>query len=264
MLHLHCLQEKIWYTTRMNKNLKELWESFLSAIYPNLRCVFCGKEALYADEGVCEKCLQTLPFITGEVCQKCGMPIAHHGTLCLECKHKTYAFDYARALALFSEQTVKPIYDLKYNHAAFVAEKLGALMASYYTQFYQVRPLVIPVPLFPDRQKERGYNQSELLAKAFCKHTGFTMDTRVVERVKDTPTQTHLNKEERAENLAEAFRVVNGAAITGKDILLIDDVFTTGATTNALSAEIKKYKPKSIGVLTFLKVPLADKDQILQ
>lgn len=256
----------VCYNISMKQIWKELWNDVLSAVYPNLRCVFCGAEALYSDEGICETCLHTLPFITGEVCAKCGMPIAHHGEVCLECKHKTYSFDYARAVALFTEQTAKPIYDLKYKHCAFVAEKLGALMATYYEKFLEgsVQPLVIPVPLFAEREKERGYNQSELLAKAFCKVLGLEMRTDIVERVKDTPTQTHLNKKERAKNLEKAFRVTNANVVKGRDIFIIDDVFTTGATTNALAQQMRKCKPKSIGVFTFLKVPLGNKEQILQ
>ena len=113
--------------------------------------------------------------------------------------------------------------------------------------------LVIPVPLFTSRQKKRGYNQSELLARAFCQKTGFALDAKSLVRVRDTGSQTKLGRQERVSNMNGAFAVKKPAAVKGKTVLLIDDVATTGSTLEACAQALRSAGAKRVLAYTFAR-----------
>ena len=112
------------------------------------------------------------------------------------------------------------------------------------------------VPMFPSKQKKRGYNQAELLAKELCKIIEINLDNKNLARIKDTSTQTELSFSERQKNLENAFKVENKQAFKGKVVLLVDDVLTTGATANNCAKELKRVGAKEVYVLTFATTEL--------
>ena len=113
--------------------------------------------------------------------------------------------------------------------------------------------MVVPVPLFPKRNRTRGYNQSELLAKNFAPRVGLTADTKSLVRIKNTVSQTTLGRMGRLANMKGAFSCKNPAAVKGKTVLLIDDVATTGATLEGCAAALKAAGAKKVMAYTFAR-----------
>ena len=147
------------------------------------------------------------------------------------------------------------MHALKYQGADYVASYMGDVMAHRFGMLPELTGvnLVIPVPLFPARLKKRGYNQSKLLARAFCQKTGLTLDTQSLVRVRDTGSQTKLGRPERVKNMSGAFAVKNPAAVKGKTVLLIDDVATTGSTLEACAQALRMAGAKRVLAFTFAR-----------
>ena len=121
-----------------------------------------------------------------------------------------------------------------------------------YVQF-EIYDIIIPVPISKKRNKERGYNQSLLIAREIAKNENVKLRNNVILKVKNNNTQSKLNKEERAENVKNVYKITNNKEIIDKNILLIDDIFTTGATLNECSKMLKQASAKKVDVLTIAK-----------
>ncbi len=136
-----------------------------------------------------------------------------------------------------------------------MAPYMGALMAQRFSMLPELSAaqVVIPVPLFKKRQQQRGYNQSELLARAFCKQTGLALDDTSLVRVRNTGSQTKLGRQARAENMSGAFCVTDPAAVKGKTVLLLDDVATTGSTLEACAVSLRRAGAKRVLAYTFAR-----------
>jgi competence protein ComFC len=124
------------------------------------------------------------------------------------------------------------VHSLKYRNKRSLAKRLGKIMAEA-VAMPSLPEAIIPVPLHPARKRERGYNQSELLAREVGSHLGLPVMNRALKRIKNTPSQTGLRREKRLENVKGAFRVRETDAVKGRTVLLVDDVTTTGATLEA-------------------------------
>ena len=168
----------------------------------------------------------------------------------MKCKnHVDRGFDRARACLLYRDNVRKAVKDLKYNGKKYFAEYLSKfLLDKYYAENLNC-DLIIPVPITEKRIKERGFNQSELLCKSFI-DAGLKVDTTSVIKHKNTENQVNLNYKERQENIVDAFKVVDKMAVKDKTILLIDDVYTTGATTGEIARVLKNAGAFKVFVLT--------------
>lgn len=181
----------------------------------------------------CDHCAQAVVAIAQAVCKRCGRAqVKSANTLCSLCeKDATPVLTMARAAAFHSEPLRAIIHQFKYGNRPELAEPLGryllvAFAAPEWRRFSI--DVVAPVPMFEARQKERGYNQAELLARTFCYHTGLPLAPALLKRIRFTQAQVELNASERQLNVEKAF--VADPTVKGKSILLIDDVYTTGAT----------------------------------
>ena len=136
-----------------------------------------------------------------------------------------------------------------------MARYMGEQMAAHYKNYPELAEaeMVVPVPLFPKRNRTRGYNQSELLAKNFAPRVGLTADTKSLVRIKNTVSQTTLGRMGRLANMKGAFACKNPAAVKGKTVLLIDDVATTGATLEGCAAALKAAGAKKVMAYTFAR-----------
>ena len=230
----------------------------------NMKCIFCNKEIFRDSErGLCEDCKHNLPFTGIKTCEKCGQTIHDMGRLCLSCK-KSANKPYIKAFApfQFDGKVIEVIHKLKYHNAKWLAEYLGRfILEEFYRQDIKI-DVVVPIPLSEKRYKERGYNQAEIICCKFLE-SGFTVDNKNFIRTKHTNSQTNLTKVKRKENLKDAFTVVDKSAFKDKTILLVDDVFTTGATMEEASKVLLKAKAKGIYCLTIANVasPLQKKKQ---
>jgi ComF family protein len=184
---------------------------------------------------VCEGCWSKVQVITGSHCAACGSPSDESVSACPNCENRTLHFDSARILSPFDETIQGLIHQLKYRGKRSIGHRLGGMLGALIASDGGSGDLdmIVPVPLHPSREKERGYNQSALVASAMEARLGVRVRTDQMVRTRRTATQTQLNAAERAKNVAGAFEVKSPESVRGQEILLVDDVLTTGATVNA-------------------------------
>lgn len=245
--------------------LRELWDAALELVFPPRRaCPICGGRSPGA--GVCAGCLGLLAGYSGErVCSVCGCFTGRGGygadlargagagaVFCVDCRHGR-PFELARSVGPYEGPLREAVHRLKYRGARWQARPMAGLMAEVFRcepAFARCRGLV-PVPLHPARERRRGFNQAVLLAGALGEITGVSVLERVVSRIRETPPQTSLPRHERLKNLERAFAVTAPELVTGKNITIIDDVFTTGSTVSKLSQLLRQAGAAGITVLTF-------------
>jgi len=164
-------------------------------------------------------------------------------------------FDYARACYEYNETSRKIVMDLKYRSKKFLVPFMATEMLLKLEDFGAMPDIIIPVPISSKRQKDRGFNQSELIAEEMASITSgkLEVNNKIIEKIKDSVPQASLSGAERLKNLDGAFKLIDRKSLRGKNILIVDDVFTTGSTVNEVAKEIRKLHPASINVLTFAK-----------
>lgn len=195
----------------------------LHIIFPNT-CMFCRKPIEY-NKILCEKCEKNIPFTSSEVCLVCQKS---------ECICENH-FSYIIAPFFYGMGSDNAIRDLKFNGNRLNARKLSLFMSEYINKNGEKIDIIIPIPLYYKDYYKRGYNQSELLAKHISKRLCVQTSNKILFKTKKTEKQHDLNMKERQTNLNNAFNVKNKNLIKDKVVLLIDDVFTTGATMNCCS-----------------------------
>jgi ComF family protein len=219
--------------------------ALLELVWPP-RCAACGE--LPREEPFCDTCADAvLPIPPG--CARCGQPGPE--ALCGACRAAPPAFDAVLAGALFGGPLADAIYAFKYRDRPALARSLGAWLAAR----APVAPgaVVVSVPLARGRRLERGYDQAALLADALARAAGASGRRLrgVLRRVREAPPQVGRTREERARNVADAFEA--GAAVAGKDVVLVDDVVTTGATADAAAAALRRAGARSIVVVALAR-----------
>lgn len=182
---------------------------------------------------LCDQCAQSVEKINQAICLRCGRTqVTEANTLCSLClADKQPVLTMVRAAAFHTEPLRAIIHNFKYGSRPELAQPLGRyLLATFAAAEWQRVAIdcVAPVPMFAARQKERGYNQAELLAASFCRTVRLPLATNLLRRIRFTQAQVGLSAKERKDNVKEAFEA--SPAMKGKNILLIDDVYTTGAT----------------------------------
>jgi ComF family protein len=178
-------------------------------------------------------------------CPQCGDPAPAIEGLCGKCRRGEHAFDLARSAFLFNDTLREIIHHLKYADRVSLAKPLGDALRECLQGFKG--ELIIPVPLHPRRARERGFNQAELIARRL----GRPMNTRLLRRRKNTPSQTGLSRGERQRNLAGAFELRSKPPRT---VILVDDVYTTGSTMHEIARTLKRAGTECVEVLTVARV----------
>jgi ComF family protein len=237
--------------------LGELWRTAGDLVFPPV-CVHCGGVV----EGgglrhLCVPCAALLIRVQPPYCHVCGHPFdgeAHGERRCPHCLELEPAFRTGRTCVLLKGPGRSLVHALKYHRGVYVLEDIAALVRTIpgMSDFLRGARLV-PVPLHPRKERERGYNQSRLLAQCFAAIGGAgTVVVEALRRVVDTPTQTALDRRTRQANLKNAFALRSRTVITPIDrYLLIDDVFTTGSTLNACAAVLRRAGCLNLDVVTF-------------
>lgn len=227
-------------------------EKLLWPLYADeFACLNCGDEIVENNHNhLCDKCFGNLHYIKN-ACQVCGDEVGEFDKICESCKKKKPYFTRVYAPFVYETDARHMVHLLKYNGGRYIVKSMGMFMVEKLKSAKINVDFIIPIPLAKSRLKTRGYNQSELLANFVGKEMNIPVLTDVVERVKNTHTQTDFDASERAENMKNAFRALNYSVFKGKNVLLIDDIITTGATMSELAKVIKPHKPKNIYGLTF-------------
>jgi ComF family protein len=240
------------YKTTVN----ELLETLLDFVYPrNIYCILCG-EAIEKTEAysLCATCREEVKFITSRFCDKCGKPLEsmYLPQKCPDCIQNTHYFTKGFACVEYDDKIKKLIYDLKYYKKRYVAYHMAEMMTERFMKLGWDKPdVIIPIPLHPRKERERGFNQSALVARYVGAFIKVPVEYRAVLRTKETETQNKLNKEERKENLKNAFKVIENQKFTNKKVLILDDIYTTGSTIDTCAKELRKAKVKEINFMTF-------------
>lgn len=221
--------------------------TLLDLVFPR-RCLGCGS----GEDFLCAKCRASLPRIVPPICRRCGAPL-RTGELCARCQEATLDLDGIRSVFRFEGLAREAVHSLKYRHFKALAGPLGDLLADYLVANPLPAEVIMPVPLHPGRLRERGYNQSALVAKELSKRTGITFTEGALLKTKYTPPQARsADATERRHNVRGAF-VYKGASLSGKRVLLVDDVCTTGATLEACAAPLKTQGAASVWALTLAR-----------
>ena len=204
-----------------------------------LRCAVCQREG----RCLCEGCEGALARLEKPYCSRCAEP----GTapMCERCAATPPAVDGIRAPYLFDGVVREMVYDLKYRNLRASAPELGQLLAGYHQTNPNYADVMVPVPLHKRAERERGYNQSKLLARELGKLTGTPMKSDIVRRTKNTPPQVSMKSyEERRENIERAFECVGDVA--GQSLLVVVDVVTTGSTMSSCASALKAAGARSV------------------
>jgi ComF family protein len=207
------------------------WHEVLDALYPP-RCAACAQ---VGHKGWCEDCLSCVALIAPPVCAKCGTPVDPE-RFCPSCPVHPLLPEAVRAAAHYEGAVKDAIHRLKYAAKPAVAAVLAQVLIQTWHgalgEPLHAAEAVIPIPIHQDRERERGFNQSVLLARHFCQAAGLPLWDDVLVRAVYHQPQVGLNAAQRVQNVKDAFRVVRSEEIAGKSVLLMDDVWTTGSTLN--------------------------------
>lgn len=223
---------------------------------PKWRCNGCGKEN-FDGNFFCADCEKSLPYNNKTVCEHCGRAVKVPSEYCLTCKGVLISVDKARAVFKYEEPISGLIKKAKYANCRYIldyfAEKLSFL---YFANYYRAE-IVCCVPMSEERLHERKYNQSEILALKVSEKIGVPFSGCIV-KTKETERQAKLTRAERLKNLTDSFKVSDKKAVRGKNVLLVDDVSTTGATAEAVAQKLKKAGALRVYLITVANVPSKD------
>ena len=221
----------------------ELFEAVASLLYPPV-CTLCSSKTR-AGEYLCKRCEAKTMRIVAPFCQQCSEPFEGAiATLftCANCAHRTIYFDAAVAAYRGRGVVRQIIHEFKYGRQVHLRHLVACwLCAALDDERLSGRQfdIIVPVPLHPTRQRERGFNQASLLAELLSVRISIPCKP-MLNRVRYTTTQTALDRAERIENLHNAFRLRKNADVRGLHVLLIDDVLTTGSTLSECARVLKR------------------------
>lgn len=228
-------------------------DTLSSLFYPPL-CVVCSNN-VGGREYLCESCRSRAPRITPPFCAKCSEPFSGAITQtfsCANCEHRTLHFDSAVAAYRSRGLVRKLVHEFKYGHQRHLRHPLGEwLLETMSDSRLRARPfdLIVPVPLHPARERERGFNQAALLAEILARQVAVPLGA-ALERIRYTTTQTAYDRTERMENLHNAFRLRKNMNVRQLRVLLIDDVLTTGSTLSECARILKESGAISVHAAT--------------
>jgi ComF family protein len=220
--------------TTLLKRAHKLLQHGLDLLFPP-RCAGCERSGHL----LCQQCLQTMQPLTGPLCQRCGALLLSPTAQCISCQQKRFGLHGLRCVNRYQGALRSAIHALKYEGRQRLAEPLGLLLAQAFIRYGLRTNGIVPLPLHAQRQRERGYNQATLLARICADCLKVPCMDNLVVRQRATRTQVGLNAQERLQNVDGAFALAPDArALTGQNILLIDDICTTGATLKACAAPL--------------------------
>ena len=222
-------------------------------------CAAC-QAPLSAQRGdrLCHDCLESIRLIEPPVCAVCGQPFhgpQGTGHTCGQCIKNPPSFNTARSVFQYQGSVRTLIHRIKYNDDGYALRALSSLAMEYMLPDHLKPDMVIPVPLHSKRLRKRGFNQSLRLARTIFPHIPLGMDLLI--RTFNTKPQTELSMKERPGNVRNAFEVASHLPEGVKTILLLDDVYTTGATVRACAKTLKKAGAKEIHVFTVARTVIA-------
>lgn len=214
---------------------RDMINNLLEMIYPQ-KCVLCNVVLVHGSErGICVVCDKAYEKLYGDICSICGKPLIDiTNDRCHDCRKTEHSYICGRSMWVYEDEVQSSIQKFKYDEFKEMGLQFAKELSRYYNSInIGDIDMIVSVPLHEQRLKTRGYNQARVIAYHFSNLVGIElMDDDALIRVQNTEAQKQLNDKERVVNLEKAF-LSNGDSVKGKKILLIDDIYTTGATINA-------------------------------
>ncbi|MDY0094318.1 MAG: ComF family protein [Candidatus Vecturithrix sp.] len=240
------------------------FHALLDFIFP-ARCVYCHR--FLGDDRVlifCRSCWQTMPVITTPACPHCGAPFSSSATfrdtpdfLCGMCRKSPPYFDRAFSAAYYAGVMKEAILQFKFQQKVGLGEPLARELIAQTSNRMNLRDydLILPVPLHKTHQKQRGYNQAAILATYLARHYHISLLLNNLIRIREVKAQAQIKgRQARKDNVKNAFCVKDPEKIDKQRVILVDDVFTTGATVNECSKMLKQAGAQTVCVLTLSRV----------
>ncbi|MGD8388838.1 MAG: ComF family protein [Desulfobacteraceae bacterium] len=237
------------------------WQTWIDLLFPP-RCAACDRFlAPEEGHGVCAVCRSEFLEVKSPLCIQCGVPLITgppEDRLCEACLRKPPAYEVCRAVFVYQGPLLQVIHRFKYAGKARLADILGPWLGGLARKCLPegMNALVMPVPLSPRRLRERGFNQSLLLARHVAKEKGLPVDFLSLRRVRDTPPQAALGRDARRTNVRAAFAVTDPGGVKERDIVLVDDVSTTGSTLDACSRALLRAGARRVFCLVLARAPV--------
>ncbi len=241
--------------------MNALLKSLIWFIYP-AQCKCCGENLDPADGYyICKSCWDNVEYIERPYCEKCGSPLDNLSNLsekvfsCANCPDE-FKLNKARSIAYYHTAIGEAIRLLKDEGKIVIANKLAEIMVSGISNLLSLEDYdcIIPVPLHKKKIRKRGFNQMELIGRKISEKIGIPLETKILVKIKDTPSQRGLPRKERSQNVKGSFAVINFSNIERKKVLLIDDVMTTGSTVNECAKTLlMEGKVYSVDALTLAR-----------
>ncbi len=219
--------------------ISEIFGYILDGIFPRI-CPICNEIVKRGGYDICPDCARRLSFVGDSYCMRCGKPVEELEEYCRDCVSGIHDYDEGRAALVYDEYMSKSIYRFKYNgkrefagfYSRVMYERLGKKMESWNAD------VIVPVPVHRSKQKKRGYNQAYLIAKGLSDRLHIPVCDTLVTRNKATAVQKNLGARERRNNLKKAFNVTQNV-VKLDSVLIVDDIYTTGATIDAIARCLK-------------------------
>ena len=248
--------------------MKNIIYNFIDIIFP-ARCLVCedfleekSHETGWYDKAICESCQSDFITIGSPLCPICGRPFQNgiiEDHLCESCLRKHPFYNQARAPYMYEGALMRAIHRLKYEGRTRIANVMGPQLASFVARRFGERDsnwVVMPVPLHLKKLRKRGFNQALLLARHVSVRLKSELDFFTLRRTRDTKPQTGLKSKERRKNVRQAFDVVNSRKIKNRNVILIDDVATTGSTMNECARVLKRAKAGKVFCISLARTPI--------
>jgi len=234
---------------------RRLVDPVLAVVFPS-DCPACGRLLLQLGRGpLCEPCWQSLPRHEAAAC-RCGLPLSPGLAACPRCRRGRQVFAAGCSLGPYEGSLRVVIHELKFRHRRRAAARLAELLleGEATRRLLATSDVLVPVPLHPQRLRERGFNQAALVARELGRRTGVPCCDDALVRRLDTTPQAGLSAAARRRNVREAFAVKRKASVAGKTVTLVDDVVTTGATAGACGRELVAAGAREVRLLSAARV----------
>jgi competence protein ComFC len=241
--------------------IQPIFHSLLDLVYPDsLYCICCGKIIdSTRPYRLCNECMEEIRWATGRTCRKCGKLLSANNPLeeCYSCREHEHVYDMGFTCCEYGSNPRSMLFALKYGGRTDVGITLAEIMHDRMTQIRGETGLlydaILSVPMNPEKEKERGYNQAEIIGRSFAKREQMPYYRDVLRRVKRTPPLRGMTPAERKQLLTGVMAVpeTEREKIAGKDLLLIDDIYTTGATMDAATEVLLDAGAERVYIFTF-------------